>query len=133
MSRNRRQSNRHQTKTLRDFESLASEYGLKQRIRLNNTDAQKVGYKQAHTDVDLKSELDLHGYRVKSAISEIDAFLNKATLAGMGQVKIIHGKGTGALRAAVREHLENHLMVESWRPDPDYEEADGAVWVVIAK
>ena len=84
-------------------------------------------------DVDLKSELDLHGYRVKSAIAEVDSFLNKATLSGLGQVKIIHGKGTGTLRTAIREHLGNHLMVESWIPDPDFEEADGAVYVIIAK
>jgi DNA mismatch repair protein MutS2 len=50
-------------------------------------------------------ELNLVGARVAAALAQLDTFLDRATLEGVGVVRIIHGMGTGALRDAVREHL----------------------------
>ena len=130
MSRNRSRNNPHKVKILTSLQSLASEYGLTQE---ESTETRKVGYQKGDAEVDVKPELDLHGYRAKSALAEVDSTLNRATLSGLDKIKIIHGKGTGALRTAVREHLENHPMVERWMPDPDFDEAEGAVQVIIAK
>jgi DNA mismatch repair protein MutS2 len=70
-------------------------------------------------------ELDLRGLRVEEAIPRLDKYLNDAYLAGLPPVNIIHGKGTGALRRAVREHLEGHPLVASYRPGDQHEGGDG--------
>ena len=58
-------------------------------------------------------EIDLRGQRVDEAVENVEGWLNDAALASMSPVRIIHGKGTGALRRAVREFLEGHPLVES--------------------
>ena len=60
-------------------------------------------------------ELDLRGQTVLDALLEIDRFLDSAVLTGLHQVTIIHGKGTGALRKAVQDHLKRHPAVKQYR------------------
>ena len=57
--------------------------------------------------------LDLRGLRVDEALSRVDEALNDAALDGAGTVRIIHGKGTGARRQAIREYLDGHPLVVS--------------------
>ena len=59
------------------------------------------------------ADLDLRGLRVDEALSRVDEALNAAALDGAGTVRIIHGKGTGALRQAIREYLGGHPLVLS--------------------
>ncbi|THF76052.1 endonuclease MutS2 [Cohnella fermenti] len=61
------------------------------------------------------SELDLRGTTLDEAILETDRFLDEAFLANIGNVYIIHGKGTGALRAGIQEFLRRHKHVKSYR------------------
>jgi DNA mismatch repair protein MutS2 len=60
---------------------------------------------------------------------ELESRLNDAVLAGMPGLRIVHGKGTGALRTAVRAHLVHHPLVESCEPAPPPEGGDGVTVV----
>ena len=126
------ESSRKSEKTLGSFRSLALEYGLSvEESPSESPDA--IAYRWDNADAEPKQELDLHGLRVKEALAEVDSALNRATLTGLAQVTIVHGKGTGALREAVRDHLEGHPMVDSWSPDYSGEDtSDGALIVKIA-
>ena len=59
------------------------------------------------------SELDLRGMRVDEALSRVDEALNDAALDGVSFIRMIHGKGTGALRRAIREYIGGHPLVIS--------------------
>ncbi len=59
--------------------------------------------------------LDLRGQRGDEAVAAVDKFLNRAILAGLPELEIIHGKGTGALQKRVREFLEGHPQVKAFR------------------
>ena len=61
------------------------------------------------------TELDLRGQMTEEAIMNVDRFIDAALLSGVEQLTIIHGKGTGALRAAVQQHLKRHPSVRSYR------------------
>ena len=59
----------------------------------------------------LNTEVDLRGLRVDEALSRVDEVLNDASLGGASSVRLIHGKGTWALRTAIREYLNGHPLV----------------------
>ncbi|MBI4462282.1 MAG: endonuclease MutS2 [Acidobacteria bacterium] len=65
-------------------------------------------------------ELDVRGLRVEEARERVDKFLDQAVLAGLSEVRIIHGTGTGRLKQALAEFLAQHPHVESTRAaEPD--------------
>ena len=70
--------------------------------------------------------LDLHGERVEAALERLQAHLDDALLAGLDEVVIVHGVGTGALRRAVREALAEHPRVRSVRGGRKDEGGEGA-------
>ncbi len=63
----------------------------------------------------ISSRLDLRGLRADEALSRTDKYLDDAYLAGLKKIEIIHGKGSGALREAVQELLEDHYHISSFR------------------
>lgn len=77
------------------------------------------------------AELKLIGLRVDEAIDKLEPFLNHASLSGIGEVRIIHGHGTGRLRDGVREFLARHPLVENYRSGEADEGRDGATVVKI--
>ncbi|MBY6275046.1 endonuclease MutS2 [Symbiobacterium thermophilum] len=79
---------------------------------------------------EMSPEVDLRGLMVDEALERVDKFLDDAMLAGLPQVRIIHGKGTGALRKAVTEALRRDRRVESYRLGGIGEGGDG---VTVAK
>ncbi len=77
-------------------------------------------------------QLDMRGWRVEEALEELESYLNEAALAGMAAVRIVHGKGTGALRSAVRERLAHHPLVKSYQSAPPREGGDGVTIVSLS-
>ena len=76
-------------------------------------------------------DLDLRGVRVVDALDRLEGFLDKAVLAGLSSVRLVHGEGTGALRSALRERLTGHVHVRSFASE-DGNRADGATVVELA-
>jgi len=66
-------------------------------------------------DENVRMELDLRGANLEEAIVDVDRFLDESFLGGLGQVYIIHGKGTGVLRSGISEFLRRHKHVKSYR------------------
>ncbi|MFV0413391.1 MAG: Smr/MutS family protein, partial [Oscillospiraceae bacterium] len=60
-------------------------------------------------------EINLLGKTVEEALMETDQFIDNAVLTGLGTVYIIHGRGTGALRSAIQQHLRGNRSVKSFR------------------
>lgn len=77
-------------------------------------------------------EVDLRGMMTDEAIGALDIFLDNAVMGKLNQVTVIHGKGTGAVRKAVREHLRRSRYVKSFRPGR-YGEGEDGVTVVELK
>ncbi|MDJ0753316.1 MAG: endonuclease MutS2 [Ardenticatenaceae bacterium] len=75
-------------------------------------------------------ELDLRGERVESGLEKLDKYLDGAALSRLPWVRIIHGKGTGRLRDAVRKALTKHKAVTSWEEGKD---GEGGAGVTVAR
>ncbi|GIQ70964.1 endonuclease MutS2 [Xylanibacillus composti] len=73
-----------------------------------------AGLKRTKGD-QVRTELDLRGSSLEEALVEVDRFLDEAFLANLGQVYIIHGKGTGVLRNGITDFLRKHKHVKSYR------------------
>lgn len=76
-------------------------------------------------------EVDLRGMMTDEAINALDMFLDNAMLGRLQEVTVIHGKGTGAVRKAVREHLKRSRYVKSFRPGRFGEGEDGVTVVEL--
>ncbi len=80
---------------------------------------------------EIAMQLDMRGWRVDDALEELETYLNDAAMAGMSSVRVVHGKGTGALRAAVRERLAHHPLVKSYTSASPQEGGDGVTVVKL--
>ena len=78
------------------------------------------------------TEIDVRGQTAEEALMEVDRALDAAILSGVGQLTVIHGKGTGVLRSAVQQHLKRHPSVKSYRLGT-YGEGESGVTIVEMK
>ena len=76
-------------------------------------------------------QLDIRGARPDEALAVLDRYLNDAAVAGVGRLRVIHGKGTGALRTAIRAALSSHPLVRAHEPAGPSEGGDGATIVTL--
>ena len=80
---------------------------------------------------DVHTEVDLRGMAADEGLLELDRFLDGAVMSGLSVVTVIHGKGTGILRAAVQKHLKSHPSVKSFRLGAFGEGEDGVTVVEL--
>ncbi len=81
--------------------------------------------------VAVPAEIDVRGQRAADACIVVRDAIDAAAIAGRSRVLVIHGIGTGALRAAVREELGRHPLVDAVEPAPPKEGGDGATYAVL--
>lgn len=89
------------------------------------------GLKMSKT-LSVSTELNLLGKTVDEALHELDKYLDDAYLAHMPSVRIVHGKGTGALRSAIHSHLKHMKYVKEYRLG-EFGEGDAGVTIVTFK
>jgi DNA mismatch repair protein MutS2 len=77
-------------------------------------------------------ELDVRGWRADDAVREVDQYLHDNYMHGQGTVRIVHGKGTGALRKAIREQLDSNPLVQSHATEKRELGGDGVTVVKLA-
>ncbi len=91
-----------------------------------------VRFERAEFNRTVKTELDIRGMNVLDATDEIDRFLDQALLAKLPSVSIIHGKGTGVLRAGVHAYLKSHSAVRTFKLGA-FGQGDSGVTIVDLK
>ncbi len=79
-----------------------------------------------------RTRVDLRGQRVEDALMEVDRLLDEALAAGLERVEILHGKGTGALRLAIRDHLRGRPEVAHAEDAPWEQGGPGVTYVLLA-
>ena len=81
----------------------------------NKPRQQSINIQTGAMERTVRMECDVRGMTLDEALLEVDSYLDRAMMAGMGEVSIIHGKGTGVLRSGITQHLRKHKGVVSSR------------------
>jgi DNA mismatch repair protein MutS2 len=82
-------------------------------------------------DQNAPSEINVIGYNVDDATREVERFVDRAFLAGLPRVRIVHGSGMGILRKALRQYLQSHPQVEAVKEAEQNEGGGGATVVEL--
>ncbi len=117
-----------------DMNGISFKTELDNLYRLSDSEATPlptVHLSRANTYQRLQTELKLLGLTFDEAMPLIDEFLDNAQLGGIGTLRIVHGKGTGALRSKVRDYLSRKKMVKSIETPPPFEGGNGVTVVKI--
>jgi DNA mismatch repair protein MutS2 len=77
------------------------------------------------------SELDLHRCTVDEALLKLDQYLYSAFVAGLTNVCVNHGRGTGVLRLEIQRELKKHTLVKSFRAGDNWEGGIGVTMVEL--
>ena len=117
------------------FDSMQMKTTLDQLVKVGRRKKQEVRVKQSATDGGrlnvqaVSTRLDIRGQRSDEALSEIVPFLDRAMAAGVSRAEVIHGKGTGALRAVLHEYLATLDGISDYGEAPISEGGAGATHV----
>lgn len=90
-----------------------------------------VSLSNENDDQNAPSEINVIGYNVDDATREVEKFVDRAFLAGLQRVRVVHGSGMGILRKALRQALQQHPHVESVAEPPQNEGGGGATVVEL--
>lgn len=107
-------------------QDTASQYAPKKQ---NGSGGSKIKFSKS---LSVSSEINLLGKTVDEALAELDKYLDDAYLAHLTNVRIVHGKGTGALRSAVHSHLKRLKNIDSFRLG-EFGEGDAGVTIATFK
>jgi DNA mismatch repair protein MutS2 len=108
--------------------SLRKARGEPEKALPDRSEESKIAMEKAR---EFHPELHLRGMRVEPALIEVEKYLDNAMAAGIDQVRLVHGKGTGQMKKAVWEFLKGHAGVKSYRIGEPEEGGAGATIVVI--
>ncbi|MDP4181161.1 MAG: endonuclease MutS2 [Bacillota bacterium] len=100
-----------------------------QKSEIKKTGAGKIGVSKSKT---ITTEIDLRGMNLEEAVEAVDKYLDDASLVGLKEITIIHGKGTGVLRSGIQQFLKSNSHVGSYRLGK-YGEGETGVTVVEVK
>ncbi len=98
-------------KSLVNFENLEKAPQTENKRYDRNARVKGVNYERKAAD--FKSNLDLRGNRASEAVNKLDTFIDDALLLGISELRIIHGKGDGILREAIRHYLKDYNFIKS--------------------
>ncbi|GAA0177449.1 endonuclease MutS2 [Clostridium sediminicola] len=102
------------------------------RSKSNKKEKKVIAKREAKLNLSkVSSSIDLRGMDSQEAVYQVDKYLDEAYLAGLAEVTIIHGKGTGVLKKAVKTLLRKHIHVKSHRPGAFGEGGDGVSMVLL--
>jgi len=87
----------------------------KSSVSFNNKPTQPRRTTGTQVSQTAQTEIDVRGTTVDEAIIEVDKVIDMAIMRGLNEVRVIHGKGTGALRAGLHQHFKRHAGVRSFR------------------
>lgn len=93
----------------------------------------KVSGVKSRSERSVSGEIDIRGMASDEGVMEVDRYIDEAILAGIETVTVIHGKGTGVLRAAIHSHLLRHSNVEGFRVGAFGEGENGVTIVSLKK
>ncbi|MBR2328871.1 MAG: Smr/MutS family protein, partial [Clostridia bacterium] len=102
------------------------------RMAKDDTPQKGAGRIKLEKDRQVGMELDIRGMLVDDAILVVDRYIDNAALSGLSEINIIHGKGTGALRAGIQDYLRTNKRIKSFRLG-NYGEGDAGVTVATLK
>ena len=70
---------------------------------------------KSKSNVSVSTEIDLRGQNILEATMELDGFIDTCVIAGLKQITIIHGKGTGQLRKGIQDYLKTNKQIKRFR------------------
>ena len=108
---------------------MVQEEDIKTPVLTRSSSSGKV---KINKSANISPEINLLGKTVDEAISALDKYLDDAYISHLPSVRVVHGKGTGALRSAVHAHLKRQKYVESFRLG-EFGEGDAGVTIVTFK
>ena len=111
----------------REIETSLDELRQVKEVKKENQQGTEVREKDEN-NVSIR-QLNLIGYRVDPALSEVERFLNQAALSDLEEIRIIHGIGTGTLSRAIRDYLKEHPLVKEFRAGSKEEGGEGVTVV----
>lgn len=101
-------------------------------LKKQKSQSRKGGAMKMGKSFSVSPEINLLGKTVDEAVAELDKYLDDAYLAHLSQVRIVHGKGTGALRAGIHKYLKKQKNIKSFRLG-EFGEGDAGVTIVEFK
>lgn len=114
-----------------DFNGIKIKTKLKKLVKTEVAPKEKPEYKENDFKFGEVSKLDIRGMRAEEAIKLLDKTLSESITSNIPEISVIHGKGTGALRTAIREFIQYHHLVKSYREGTLVEGGSGVTIIEI--